>query len=655
MRAFRSVLWKEWMSLRPFAWLLIALFVAGLILVQATEYFDEYPFWGNVISDPFSVAVVTFILSMVVALGLMVRESDEGTLLYLDGLPVRRLTVYFSKWLIAVFLILCLNFLWVIEGLIYDWFSRTSASPPTPWRSIGVFVVLESFLSIFFVTLLVGFSFLRRGALLALGAVFWFVYWLKSMQVPYAELLDPFLLIQTPAEMDSHWEWPVLQLIVMGVILFLVWWIGYGLFSIRLGWSSNFSRLMRDTWWGKLTGGCSIILIVAIWLGLLTVTSWDEGIEEAQEAIADYEAEKELVREGNNVLTEESGNFRFIYRGKAAKRMKRVVAGADPVFETVADFLRVPEEIREDLITVDLSSPLASHNAGQAYWKKIRMALPDKPGKGKKREAETFAILGHEVAHVFNDQLTKGRLEESFSSARWFHEGLASYIEFKFFRAAGAENEYLRWVGLASLWGEVHFSEMVENNVFSSLRDPFLAYPAGYLWVDSLVRVYGEEAPANLLAAIGREDGPRKLQGMALWRDACLACDYDLERVRSDFRAQLKNLREKYEKRLGALPEVTEGTAAREEGKIVITPDFPEDWKKDIPEGFSLICRMRPRLDAAPMQWRYSKLSEGDTFSVPALTFLAKEMGFQVGWRANSKTQPIFGEWVNVTVENEEE
>ena len=68
MKAFRAVLWKEWMSLRPFAWLLMALFFVGLILVQATEYFDEYPFWGKVMSDPVTVSSVTFVLGRVSAL-----------------------------------------------------------------------------------------------------------------------------------------------------------------------------------------------------------------------------------------------------------------------------------------------------------------------------------------------------------------------------------------------------------------------------------------------------------------------------------------------------------------------------------------------------------------------------------------------------------
>ena len=116
MRAFRVVLWKEWLSLRTFAWLLVSLFFVGVILVQATEYFANYPFWSNVLVDPVAVSGETFVLALVVALGLMGRESDEGTLLYLDGLPVRRLTVYSAKWLVAVGLITAISLLWFLEA-----------------------------------------------------------------------------------------------------------------------------------------------------------------------------------------------------------------------------------------------------------------------------------------------------------------------------------------------------------------------------------------------------------------------------------------------------------------------------------------------------------------------------------------------------------
>ncbi|MEM6915452.1 MAG: ABC transporter permease [Verrucomicrobiota bacterium] len=567
MRAFRAVLWKEWLSLRPFAWLLIALFFVGLILIQATQYFDAYAFWQNVLSDPVTISSVTFVLALVVALGLMVRESDEGTLLYLDGLPVRRVTIYTAKWLVAVGLISGINLLWFFEGMIYDSLSRSSASPPVPWRSYLVFLSLELFLGVFFVTVLVCFSFLRRWALLALGAVFWIVFWLNSLQVPFAELLNPFLLIQAPSDMEAVWEWPTLQFSVLSGMLVISWFAGLLLFSLRLGWARSIQRIMRETWWGKLAGGCSILLIVVVWFAFMVVATWDEGMEEVEELARAEQEERELIESGNNILTDETEHFRFIYRGKQEKRMKRVLAKSDPVYEKVADFLEVPAEKREGRITVDLSSPLASHNAGQAYWKKIRMGLPKKVGKGKQREAETLAILGHEVAHVFIDQVTEGRLEESFNSARWFHEGLASYVEFRLFRPEGADRNYRNWVGLASGWGEVHFPEMVNAAGMMQERDANLVYPAGYLWIDSLVNVYGEEAPAKLIAAIGREDGPAKLEGMALWRDGCLACDFDLERIRSDFRGQLNQLRGEVEELFGELPEIDEGGSDNRPGR----------------------------------------------------------------------------------------
>ena len=231
----------------------------------------------------------------------------------------------------------------------------------------------------------------------------------------------------------------------------------------------------------------------------------------------------------------------------------------------------------------------------------------------------------------------------------------ASYVEFRFFRDDTGATTYRRWVALASRWNEVEFAEMVDNSVFSSLRDPFLAYPAGYLWVDSLVRVYGDEAPAKLLRAIGREEGPRKLEGLALWRDACLAAGFDLERIRSDFRSQLKTLRTEFEEELAAFPEITSGSAVRRGEDIVIKPELPEGWDKERSENASLVCRVRPRPDAGPTQWRYSKLGEDNTFAVPALNFLKAGIGFQVGWKlGDENTQPVFGQWVNVTVSSED-
>ena len=69
-----------------------------------------------------------------------------------------------------------------------------------------------------------------------------------------------------------------------------------------------------------------------------------------------------------------------------------------------------------------------------------------------------------------------------------------------------------------------------------------------------------------------------------------------------------------------------------------------------LPGKAGIICRVRPRADAGPAEWRYSKIGEDGTFSVPALTFLKPGIGFQVGWTLDDDgSHPVFGEWVNVT------
>ena len=647
---FAAILWKEWVSLKPFAFLLLALFVFGLIFVQVSEFIDTYPTWDNMFMEADTLAIVNFILCVVVSIGLMVREKSEGTLLYLDGLPITRTSVYCAKWLVAVGLLITVNLCWLLEGFIYDQFSETSLTEPSSLRYYAVFGLLENFLVLFFVSVIACLSFLRLWALLVLGALFWLVFWLRQLQVPYAELLNPFTLIQPPLEPGDPWQLPWLQLAVLSCVGATAWLIGLVAFNTRSGPLGPSGKWFQDSWIGKAIGGCAIIMIVVVWLGLLSVyVYFSEGETYTGEPIVPEVVQERAksVSGENQILTDESKHFQFLYRKKNAAGMKPFIAGADEVFEKVADYLAVSDEVRSIQIVVDLTSALGSHNAGQAYWKKIRMGLPDKTD-------EALAILGHEATHVFIDQMTDGRLEESFSATRWFHEGLASEIEFDLFRKPEESLDYERWLALSSTWGEVQFSELVEDGLLNMTRDKFIVYPAGMIWVESLIEVYGQEAPTALLTAIARPDGPRKLGGLARWRDACLAAGYDLEKVRAKFRSRLKALREEYEETTAKFPEVTEGTVTRKSGEIIVSPVLPEGWRDDLPEGSEMVCRMRANPDSPPFEWRYSKLKKGDAFKASALTFLKPEMSFQVGWKTGEWCkQPVFGEWVDVAIDGE--
>ena len=75
------------------------------------------------------------------------------------------------------------------------------------------------------------------------------------------------------------------------------------------------------------------------------------------------------------------------------------------------------------------------------------MQLTNDDGAG-----ENDAVLGHETAHVYLDQLSDYRLAASFDSTRWFHEGLASYVEYRFFRTPEALAKFRRSAAVTHAW-----------------------------------------------------------------------------------------------------------------------------------------------------------------------------------------------------------
>jgi len=115
---------------------------------------------------------VTFVLCVVVSLGLLIREKDEETLTYLDALPVSRREVFLAKWIMALVSINVLNLLWFGEALLYDYFSRTSDAPELSWRSVGMVMFLAFFSAAVGAALLVAERHWSHGLVVCLRGVF---------------------------------------------------------------------------------------------------------------------------------------------------------------------------------------------------------------------------------------------------------------------------------------------------------------------------------------------------------------------------------------------------------------------------------------------------------------------------------------------------
>src|SRR5437899_10404959 len=126
----RTLLFKELRTLRPFAWLIVGLLVLIVAYTCATEFPDSNPLvpahWLE--HDASGELAFLMLFGLIIGAGLLVNESEQGTLTFLDALPVSRTRIFIAKMVAGLLVlslasILCFG-IDVVLGLI----SRTSMS-----------------------------------------------------------------------------------------------------------------------------------------------------------------------------------------------------------------------------------------------------------------------------------------------------------------------------------------------------------------------------------------------------------------------------------------------------------------------------------------------------------------------------------------------
>src|SRR5262249_8205916 len=130
-RMIRSLLRKELRSLAPFLGLVLFLIALNWADEFMTKYPDQYPL-AKLMEHDKAEHVMLFAFAFALAAGLLVRERDEGTLSFLDALPVSRAQIFACKALPA------LGLLWLIplsdlglKVLLHHW-SKTSLETQSP-------------------------------------------------------------------------------------------------------------------------------------------------------------------------------------------------------------------------------------------------------------------------------------------------------------------------------------------------------------------------------------------------------------------------------------------------------------------------------------------------------------------------------------------
>ena len=624
----RALLAKELRSLRPFALCIAGMLVLILLFTIATGLPDVHVFdpskW---LSDDRNGAFgMLAIFGLMIGAGLLINESEQGTLRFLDGLPLSRTRVFVAKVLAAFATIALVPILGVSIDVALDFISRSSLNGPFPWRFVATEFALQLIAGAYFVALALVVSFLRHWFALVVGLLLWAYLGLQMSGVHWIALFNPRELLGVGldgARVLVPWRHVAAHLGAMAAFL-AVAWMGFQSLGDRVQFAAQ--SLVR---WRVLRAlGASLRWVAPLlWVAALVRLVGNSPNENAGGA-ANPVGETAFARE-------ETRRYEFLFRSAQRADAKPLLAAADEVHDAVADFLGVaPPAVR---IVVDLASPVIPHAAGQTNWTKIRLPLA-----AEQQLAEQKLILGHETVHVFIEQLSDGRLSGHFRYARFLHEGLATHVEQHLFAEPEQHAQNRRSVAAAWARGAVPFGLLGDDEELRRKRDPNLAYPLGEVFARVLIESQGRAAPAKLLRAFARKNAPAGLKGAALWRDTMQAAGLDLDRVIAAYESACAQLAVEEKAFTDKLPRVS-ATVKTEGGEIVIRPKFD-----GVAPG-ELICLIGGE-DALDMTTPELPRRADGSFALPRHRLLKPSIRYLLGWHTPETRLPVFEPWAEAAL-----
>ncbi len=624
-----ALLRKELRALRPFLWLMLAIAALDGLGTLATRYPDQHTL--SDIFDDFDASfayLMLFAFAFAIGQTLIGRERGEETLEFLDALPVSRARVYWTKWL-AGYLILTVHLLSVLlVHLPMHWWSLTSDDPGTYPEFWFAMLVMDQLVIAIYLSIAMVLAFWGRFGLLACLFYLVGVWMAKESGLPGMDRFDPLIYG---------------QLNVIGSALIVPWDIlrtqlAASIILAFLG-QLAFERLGRQpeevSGWKRAATPLfvvGLVLTAGAWIVTGVITSWDEAMA------TDPDAEPEPAYLDWETTRHRTEHFVFIYPNNQSRAAEDLAAEADAIHDRVTGFLGA--EPRRELV-VDLTSDSPRH-AGVAYWGRIRMNL-----NARGLEARLPAVLGHELCHIYIDQLSGNKVSENFDATRFFHEGLASLVEYRFFRPEDELQQIRRVAAAAHDRETVRFEDLISSGRLSGKYASEWVYPLGEVFAAAVVETWGEDAPAALIRAFGRPDAPRGLGAMTLWQDTFQAAGYDLETTIGAFFRLLDETVAREREWLDSLPRFS-GQLLRRPDEIGVRVVTEENT---LPSGRRIFVRFRAGSGVPESEYRVRRPDEKGVAWLPRDFFSAGAVDFQIAHNPEAELMmPLFDPWVSARV-----
>lgn len=514
----RALLAKELRALRP--WLVLSVFV-GLIdladlLMNQPDLRPLSLVWrgfghGN--------GIVMWIIAYAIGTGLVTREHDDRTLIFLDGLPVTRTHVFSVKCSLTCALLACAPSLALCVFAFQHLLSRGSLD-----FELRVDLLL-SLLALHIASIIQGvfvgaaMGLLRSLTWLVTAATFVALHLLIE-RIPRLAFLNPISFVDvelTSAGLMLDRETMLAQLGFTVVGAAIAWW-GF----VRSGRPSLLADLSKRPALGAVISTLTMLLL-------------GTGL-----ALAGRHNQKNEPREGGGEVDEakfsesppaqtSTKHYHFSYAATSAKQALQLAEQSDPIFERVHVILGAP---LGEPIDVDTSGSMRN-TEGTAYFSRIRLMLNDRAP----------IVLAHETSHVVTQRLAGAERDRHWRRALVLNEGLATYVE-QLFEAdaptqAGTTQATLQSdrLLLAALYTrhELLVPEISDYDLLAAMRDQDLKYPLGAAVIRAMVNLYGPDSISRLVRAFADEKLPTGLDGLALM-------DTTFQFARMDFAAVIAEL-----------------------------------------------------------------------------------------------------------------
>jgi hypothetical protein len=570
----RTLVRKELRELLPYCVLSLVMGFAG-ITGELAKQVDMRPLQVTFDQLEGTGPFVFWILGFAIGTGLTTREQEDGTLAFLDGLPVGRSTIFFTKCAVMIAIVLLAPVVNALSIVAMHLLSRGSLD-----HDLHAPILL----TVFGVQLLSTCGAVLLGAALGrLRSLTWMVTGALASGLallvdhyPRARALNPSALLDI--ELDSAGatldaEAAYVQA-ALALVAFVVAWQGF----VHAG-KSRLPALSRRPLIGALisvlTAG-TLIASLALW------TNRDKHDADDEEHESTHAAPKAHFAPSPPAQTA-TAHYRISYPAHQARAALALAADADSVFERVHELLGAPSG---ELIDVDASGSM-NNTEGTAYFGRIRMQL----------ESNATTVLAHETSHVVAQRLAGKERDWLWRAANLLDEGLATWVERHFEDGVPERGDATDRLLLAALHTrrELNIEELVDPPRLAQIRDDHLKYPAGAAVIAAMVKLHGEAALPRLLHAFGDDNLPTDLHGLTLWQAVFQHAGMDLASVFDEM------YREVAEDAAGRAPEI----AALPRPRVRLVRDDDAigaqallDRERQSPGRHAIVLRFKPERDS---------------------------------------------------------